>query len=113
MILFKIFHIKKLVKEARENPSNLAGSEVSDVLWGIVLIPIIIATIGIIIFFIIGYTHWFGFQLGFFKFLFWLSLIVSLSIFSVVRKMVKSVSKSATIHTKSVIKTLNLEDQTK
>jgi len=113
MIIFKIFHIKKLVKEARENPSGLAGDEVSDVLWGIVLVPLIIAIIGIILFFIIGYTNLFGFQFGFFKFLFWLSLIVSFIIFSIIRRIVKSVSKSTVIHTKSVLKTIDLDRETK
>lgn len=113
MIIFKIFHIKNLIKEARANPGAVAGSEVRDVLWGIVLIPIVIATLGIILFFLIGYTHIFGFQLGFFKFLFWLSLIVSFVIFSVIRRIVKSVGRSATIHTKNVVKALNLENEEK
>lgn len=113
MILFKILHIKKLVKEARENPSALAGNEVGDALWGIVLIPLIIGIIGIILFFIMGYTSLFGFQFGFFKFLFWLSLIIGFIIFSIIRRLVKSVSKSTIIHTKSVLKTINLDTERK
>jgi hypothetical protein len=109
MIIFKIFHIKRIIQEARENPSKLAGNEVGDILWDIVLIPIIIGIAGILLFFIVGYTNWFGFHLGIFKFLFWLSLIVGVVIFSVIRQIVKSISKTTTIHTKSVIKTLDLE----
>ena len=112
-MIFQIFHIKRIINDAKENPSGLAGNEAKDVLWGIVLIPLIIAILGIILFFIIGYTHLLGFQFGFFKFLFWLSLIVGYIIFSVIRRIIKSVSKSTTIHTKSVLKTFNLENENK
>ncbi len=113
MILFKIFHIKKILKEARQNPSRLAGDEVKDALWGIVMIPLVIGILGVTLFFILGYTHLLGFQWGFFKFLFWLSLIVSYIIFSIVRRIVRTVSGQASIRTKSVLKTLNLDQDTK
>ncbi len=110
MIIFRVFQIRKYIREAKENPSALAGNEVGDTLWGIVLVPLVIGIIGIILFFIIGYTNLFGFHLGFFKFLFWLSLIIGLIVFSVIRSLIKSVSRSTTIHTKSIIKTLDLEN---
>lgn len=108
-MIFQIFRIKKVIKEARENPSKFAGSELGDLLWGIVTIPIIIGVLGIILFFIIGYTHWFGFQFGFFKFLFWVALFVSLFIFFVIRKIIKSLRGQAVIHTKSIVKKLEIE----
>lgn len=111
MIIFEIFHIKKILKGAQENPSALAGNEVGDILWGIILIPLIIGIIGIILFFILGYTNWFGFHFGFFKFLFWVSLVVGFIIFSIIKSTVASVSRSTTIHTKSVMKTLDIENE--
>jgi heme exporter protein D len=107
MILFKVFHIRKILKGVHENPSKLAGEEAGDALWDIVLIPLIILVGGIILFFILGYTNVFRFHLGFFKFLFWLSLIVSILIFSIIRRIIKSVSKTTTIHTENILKPLS------
>lgn len=111
MILFEIFHINKIVKGIKENPGKLAGEEISDVLWGIVIIPLIIGGLGIILFFILGYTNLFGFHFWFFKFLFWMSLIIGIIIFSIIRKIFQSVSKKTMIHTESVIKTFTIEKE--
>lgn len=104
MLIFKIFKIRKSIKEIEESPSQFASSEVRDTLWGLILAPIIIIIIGVIIFFILGYTNLFGFHFGFFKFLFWLSLIVGLIIFSLSRTIINALGKKTMIHTKSILK---------
>ena len=106
---FKIFKIRKLVKDARENPSALAGEQVREVLWGIFIIPIIVCFLVVALFFFIGYTDILGFQIGFFKFLFWVSLVVGFTIFSVIRKIIKSVGRGASIGAKKVIDTVGQE----
>ncbi len=107
---FKILHIRKMVRDARTNPSGLAGEQVREVLWGIVMIPLVISIIIISLFFIVGYTELFGFQLGFFKFLFWVALIVATAIFSVLRKIIGSIGRGAASGTKRVIDAVVVEE---
>ncbi len=106
---FKILKIRKTIKEARENPSALAGEEIRGVLWGLFVIPIIIGALVVVLFFLIGYTDVLGFTWGFFKILFWISLFVSLAIFSVVKKIIKAVGKGATVATKKVVDVVGQE----
>lgn len=108
---FKILHFRKMVNEARSNPSGLAGEQVREVLWGIVMIPLVLAFIIVGLFFIIGYTDVFGFQLGFFKFLFWVALIVGVSVFSLIRKIIFSIGRGASRGTKRVIDAVVVEDK--
>lgn len=100
---FKVLHIRKMVNEARANPSGLAGEQVREVLWGIVMIPLVISIVIIGLFFVIGYTDVLGFQLGFFKVLFWVALVVATAIFSVLRKIIVSIGRGASRATKSVV----------
>ncbi len=106
---FKILKIRKTIKEARENPGALAGQEIRGVLWGLFVIPIIICALVVVLFFLIGYTEVLGFSWGFFKVLFWISLFVSLAIFSVVKKIIKTVGRGATVATKKVVEVVGEE----
>ncbi len=106
---FKILHFRKMVNEARSNPSGLAGEQVREVLWGIVMIPLVIAILIVGVFFIIGYTDILGFQFGFFKFLFWVALIVGATIFSLIRKIIFSIGRGASRGTKRVIDAVVVE----
>lgn len=106
---FKIFKIRKLVKEARENPGKLAGEEIRGVLWGLFIIPIVIAILGLVLFFLVGYTQVLGFQIGFFKFLFWLALFVGLTIFTVLRRIVRAVGTKAQVGTSHVVEVVGKE----
>lgn len=106
---FKILHIRKMVNDARSNPSGLAGEQVREVLWGIVMIPLVISIIIVALFYIVGYTDLFGFQLGFFKFLFWVAGIVGFIIFSTLRKIIRSIGRGASTGTKKVIDTFAKE----
>ncbi len=100
---FKILKIRKLVKDFKDSPSALAGGSAREVLWGILILPIVICLLGIILFFMIGYTNILGFQWGFFKFLFWVSLFVGLAIFSLIKRIIKSLGKGVSVATKKVI----------
>jgi uncharacterized Tic20 family protein len=107
---FKILQIRKNIKEARSNPGQFAGEQAGELLWGILVIPIIIVALVLGLFFIVGYTDVFGFQLGFFKFLFWVALIVSFSVFSILRRIIKVASKITTKQTRRVVDAVVVED---
>ncbi len=107
---FKLLQIRKNIKEARTNPGNFAGGQATELLWGILIIPIVIVVVVLGLFFIIGYTDVFGFQLGFFKFLFWVALIVSVTIFSVLRKVIKVASRIATKGTRRVVDAVTVKE---
>ncbi len=92
-----------MIKEARENPSALAGEQVREMLWAMVALPIIVGLVFVILFFIMGYTHLFGFQAGFFRFLFWVSCVVGFVFFSFIRKMISSIGRGAMKQTKAVV----------
>ncbi len=100
---FKILHIRKMIKEGRENPSRLAGEQTAEMMWGIVLVPIIICVLLLILFFIMGYTHLFGFSSGFFRFLFWFFLIPGIFVFGAIRKMIGLASRTTTTQAKKVV----------
>lgn len=100
---FKILQIRKMVKDARENPSKLAGEQVGEALWGLLIVPMIFGIIVLGLFFIMGYTHLFGFTLGIFRFLFWLGLVPSLITFLMFRKLIISASKISVSGTKRVV----------
>jgi uncharacterized Tic20 family protein len=106
---FKILQIIKMVKEARANPAGFSGEQAREVLWGIFIIPIIICMLVLVAFFLAGYTDVLGFQVGFFKFLFWLALFVSFAIFSVIRRIISSLGKGASMATKKVVETVGQE----
>lgn len=106
---FKLLHIRKMVRDVRGNPSGLAGEQVREVLWGIVMIPLVISIVIVAIFYIIGYTDLFGFQVGFFKVLFWVATIVGFIIFSTLRRLIRGIGRGASTGTKKVIDTFAKE----
>lgn len=108
---FKILQIRKNIKDARQNPSKFAGEQTKEVLWAVMIVPIVISLIGLILFFIMGYTELFGSQLGFFKFLFWLGFIVSFVFFLIIRRIISSVSSVSTSTTKRVIEAVVVESK--
>lgn len=56
MLIFNLFKIRKLYKEARENPGKVAGEEFFGALTGIVLLPAIIFGAVLALFFVLGFT---------------------------------------------------------
>ena len=106
---FKILQIRKMVKEARENPSKLAGEQVREMLWGLLIVPIVVGVLVLGLFFIMGYTHLFGFTLGIFRFLFWLGLVPSLIAFLMFRKLIVSASKISVRQTERVVEAVGQE----
>lgn len=108
---FKILQIRKNIKDARENPSIFAGGQVKDFLWGVFVLPIIVCILILGIFFVIGFTDLFGFQIGFFKFLFWVALFMSFIFFSVIRRIIGSISKTTTKQTTKIIEAVVVEEK--
>lgn len=56
MLIFNIFKIRRLYKEAKENPGKVAGEELSGTLMRLVLIPAIIFGAILALFFMLGFT---------------------------------------------------------
>ncbi len=88
MLIFQLFKTKKMIQELRANPGAFGAGEVRDMLIGLILGPVIVAGIGLILFFILGCTDLFGHAMGFFRVLFWISLFISVAIFMIIRKII-------------------------
>lgn len=93
MLIFNIFKLRKLYKEARENPGKVAGEELSGALLGLAIVPTILLGAVLLIFFILGFTT-FVFGYGPFvlaKVLFYILLpvyfLVLLILWRIVRRM--------------------------
>lgn len=76
-MIFQILHIRKTVKELRNNPGNFAGEQARDVIIGIIIIPAIIIILGLAFLFILAFTSLLGGPYLFFKIIFFLGLFVS------------------------------------
>lgn len=98
MLILKIFKIKRIIREAKENPSALAGDETADLVQDIFIIPIISLVVSSIITYLLGYTDVI-FNLGpfgFFKFLFWILILITIFVFilfKTIRKAVKNITE--------------------
>lgn len=113
MNIFKILKIKKSIKDAQNDPNAFAKDQVRGILWGLVILPLLISTIVVILFFIIGYTELFGFQVGFFKFLFWISFAFILLIFSLIRRITRHVSKITFNQNRKIINAVVVDPENK
>jgi hypothetical protein len=76
-MLFQILHIRSTVKELKEDPGKFAGGQASEVLMGILILPLIIVVLGLAFLFILAFTHVLGGPYLFFKIIFFLALFVS------------------------------------
>ncbi|MEK7586034.1 MAG: hypothetical protein AAB477_02280 [Patescibacteria group bacterium] len=86
-MIFQILHIRSAIKEAKEDPGNFAGSQARDVIFGIILIPLIIVLLGLTFLFFLAYTKFLGGPYLFFKIVFIIGLIVSFTFGSIVYKL--------------------------
>ncbi len=76
-----------MIKEGRRDPGGLAGDETKDVLIGLLLIPALGILLWLALMFILGFTTLLGGPMGFFKFIFILSLIGTVVLGTIVRKL--------------------------
>ena len=77
-MLLQIFTIGKTIKELKSNPGGFAGEQTRDVIIGVILLPLIIIVLGLAFLFILGFTKLLGGPYLFFKFVFFLGLIITL-----------------------------------
>ena len=101
MLIFNIFKIRKLYKEAKENPGKVAGEELSGALTGLIAVPAIVFGRLFAFLFVFGFTS-LVFGYGPFtaaKILFYILLPVFLIVFFSMRFIVRRMKKRAEILT--------------
>jgi len=98
MIIFNIFKIRKLIKEAKENPGKVASEELSGALVGMVFVPIVIFSVILILLFIFGFTNLFFGASLIAKILFYIILVLYIILILLVRSILRKIKK----HTESV-----------
>lgn len=105
-MIFKIFQIRKDIREGREAPASFATGKGFEFLFGLILIPLIIYLSVITLLFLSGYTEVFGFESVLARFVFWLLFIpgvVSSFVFYKIRKSIKNISKKGDSFVKNKI----------
>lgn len=109
-MLFKIFTIRKMVKDAQENPGEFAGGEIQDFLIGMLIVPVLIVVLLIGFFFIVGFTTVVGgpFMIG--KIFFYI-LLISGTLTSIV--LWKIIAFAKRITKKTVDTTIHVENISK
>ena len=84
-----------MVKEARRDPGGFVGGEVAEAAMGLIMIPIVIALAGLILFFILGFTTLLGGPMLFFKILFVIGVFVSLILYMIIRPILRIIRRGA------------------
>ncbi len=92
-----------MLQDIRKDPGKFGAEEVRDMLIGMILVPMVVIGLGLILFFILGYTEIFGRAIGFFKVLFWIGIIVSASLLLIVRKLIMWIMRITKQTTNTVI----------
>ncbi len=98
-MIFQIFHIGSMVKEAKDNPGNFAGGQAIDVILGILILPALIILAGLTLLFFVAFTGFLGGPYLFFKILFFIGLGISIIGGLVLYKVISSLKKT----TKNVV----------
>jgi len=91
--LFRIFKLRKLVREIRENPGRLAGEEARGVIVGFLIFPAIGTLAWLGLFFVLGFTNVLGDPSPFFKVFFLASVAILFFIWRGVLKTVRIVTR--------------------
>lgn len=92
-MIFQIFRIRNTIKDVREDPGRFAGSELRDVLIGIIILPMLISLGGLTLLFSLGYLHFLGGPYIIARIIFWIGVIVSVSIGYGIYKLIKALRK--------------------
>lgn len=98
--IFKIIQLMNKLRKGTNDPRGFAQEEANDAVFGVFFVPFIMNIVFSALFFIVGYTHLFGFSWWIGKLLFVISifgLITLFSLFRMVRKMVKTTMIKAKI----------------
>ena len=73
-MIFRIIQLRKMARDAKEDPAKFMAEEASSFFTGLFVLPIISAILLLAILIVFAFTSWLGGPYGFFKFLFFLSL---------------------------------------
>lgn len=95
-MIFKIFQIKKDIKEASQNPASFGLGKGGEFLLGLIIIPIIIYIAVVVLLFLSGYTETFGIESILARVVFWVLFIpgaLSALLFFKIRNFLKKLSK--------------------
>ena len=95
--IIKIKNIKNAMQGVNHDPVHLASEMAGNIFLGMFLVPAIVAILFLVLFFVLGYTHWLGGRFRFFRFLFILSVIGDFLFFFVLYRLyrlVRAVSRT-------------------
>jgi len=56
MLIFDIFKTRKLYKEVKENPGKVVAGQLSGLMFGLVLVPVIVVGVILALLFVLGFT---------------------------------------------------------
>ena len=87
-MLFRLFRIRKTVREVQKDAGGFAGDEVVGLFAGLLMIPVLLVLGALILFFLLGFTTLIGGPFGLFKVLFIVGAFVSFFIFIILRPIV-------------------------
>lgn len=73
-MIFRIIQLRKMARDARDNPNKFMADEAGSFFTGLFILPIISAILLLVILAVFAFTSWIGGPYGFFKFLFFFSL---------------------------------------
>jgi hypothetical protein len=79
-MIFRVLQIRKMVDEATDNPGKFTGGQIRELFVNMLIAPLLFVLFFLGIFFVFGFTALLGGPFLFFKFLFWISLIIILSV---------------------------------
>ena len=101
-MIFRILEIRKMAKEATEDPGKFAGSQAGGWFVGMLIVPSLFVLFFLSIFFIFGFTTFLGGPYLFFKLLFFFSILIILCVvlFLIkIYKIIKALTKTAVDNT--------------
>ena len=110
-MIFKVFKIRKMIREAKENPGKFTAGEIRDFLLGSLIVPFILIIALLAVFFILGFTSLFFIgPFLFFKIIFFVSFLIFIPIlfllfafWHILRRIISnSVNKSIKVTSKNI-----------
>jgi hypothetical protein len=113
-MFFKILFIGRTINEIKSNPGKFAGGEVRGIIWGILIVPLIIILLGLTFLFFLAYTKFLGGPYLFFKIVFVIGIIVSLTLGSFVYKLtsvLRHTTKKVVNKTIENVSNINISDK--
>lgn len=103
MFLFKIFKLRKLYKEFKQNPNETIAGQITDIAKEVAVIPFVILGLVLVVFFILGFTSILFDSLLFFRVFFILGLLVFIVSFIFVRFILRVLFKTVSQQSQKIL----------